>query len=571
MSIIELSKKIEDVISKNDLTEIASVLKSEFAISKPEELQKAIERFEDDKRTLQLGVIGRVKVGKSSLLNALVFGGNDILPKAATPMTAALTVLQYGTETKADVEFFTKEDIEDIKEDAGRYERKLNDHKTHKSEELKERKLKKEKKDTLSDDDKKEIEEKALNLARRTLKEDKLLLSSYDQYQKIEKSGIQVEELEKDKSIPASNPKELNDKLLDYVGANGKYMPFTKSVTLTFNQDNLKDIQIIDTPGVNDPVVSREERTRELLKYCDVVLVVSPAWQFLSEEDLDLMDRIFSKEGIKDIYLVASQIDNELYGSEKKEGGGILRTVLDNIEEKLTKLQRDILETLKDTDSEVGDTFDKLINNRVIVSSAVCYSMSKTFDDQESWDDNTKHVWKRLNADYKDFFTDKDTALSSLEKLANISKIQKIIDNVRDSKEQILEKRKEEFINTKKKALLEYKKALQEDITERCQKIKSTDIDEIRKQKQAMKKSKAEAVKHTDEVYKDLVEDLEIDIQKELQAELQSSFKKAIEERESSEDTGTESRRYQRGFWDKRYSVIMKRALKQSQQLKLVE
>ena len=84
-------------------------------ISKPEELQKAIERIKDDKRTLQLGVIGRVKAGKSSLLNALVFGGNDILPKAATPMTAALTVLQYGTETKADVEFFTEKDIEDIK------------------------------------------------------------------------------------------------------------------------------------------------------------------------------------------------------------------------------------------------------------------------------------------------------------------------------------------------------------------------------------------------------------------------------------------------------------------------
>ena len=48
----------------------------------------------------------------------------------------------------------------------------------------------------------------------RTLKEeDKLLSSSYDQYQKIEKSGIQVEELEKDKSITVSNPKELNDKL----------------------------------------------------------------------------------------------------------------------------------------------------------------------------------------------------------------------------------------------------------------------------------------------------------------------------------------------------------------------
>ena len=37
----------------------------------------------------------------------------------------------------------------------------------------------------------------------------------------------------------------------------------------------LKDIEIIDTPGIEDPVVSREQRTKDLLRICDVVFVGS--------------------------------------------------------------------------------------------------------------------------------------------------------------------------------------------------------------------------------------------------------------------------------------------------------
>ena len=43
----------------------------------------------DDGRLLRLGVIGQVNAGKSSLLNALLFDGEEVLPRAATPMTSA--------------------------------------------------------------------------------------------------------------------------------------------------------------------------------------------------------------------------------------------------------------------------------------------------------------------------------------------------------------------------------------------------------------------------------------------------------------------------------------------------
>lgn len=61
-----------------------------------ESWQKQIEALEREDRDLTIAIVGRVKSGKSSLLNALFFDGRSVLPQAATPMTAALTFLKLG-------------------------------------------------------------------------------------------------------------------------------------------------------------------------------------------------------------------------------------------------------------------------------------------------------------------------------------------------------------------------------------------------------------------------------------------------------------------------------------------
>lgn len=546
MNIIELTNNIEDVVTKNNLVDDASVLKNEYAIAKSEELQKTIDTMEDDNRVLKIGILGRVKAGKSSLLNALVFDGQDVLPKAATPMTAALTVLQYGDETKAEVDFFTHEDIEDIKQIASRYERKLENIKTDEYEKLKKIKLKKEKVDKLSHEQEEEVLQKALKIALRELKKDDNLSSSYDQYQKIKNPGVTVDELEQYKFITASDITELNSKLSEFVGSSGKYMPFTKSVTMSINQDSLKDIQIIDTPGVNDPVVSREDRTRDLLKDCDVVLIVSPSGQFLSSEDLELMDRITSKEGIRELYLVASQVDNQLYGSEKES---ILSNALSKIETKLTSQQSDVLKSLKNNNQEVGSTFDNLIKNRVIASSGICYNMFKNFGTQNDWDSNMNHVWKLLNENYKDFFVDEDTAMTSLKKLANIESIEKIISDVREQKDAILAKRKEEFAKAKYKSLIDYKVALEQDIKDQIHRVETSDIDELKQQKESIEQFKTKAIDMTNDVYSDMVEQLEFDIKTKLLDKLNSYFNKSRKDLQEAESTDIETSTYDHGFW----------------------
>ena len=105
MRILNISESLEKIVSENELSDLANPLKNEFAISKSEDLRKAIFDMEDENRVLRVGIVGRVKAGKSSLLNALIFDGKNILPKAATPMTAALTKLEYGEKTEASVDF----------------------------------------------------------------------------------------------------------------------------------------------------------------------------------------------------------------------------------------------------------------------------------------------------------------------------------------------------------------------------------------------------------------------------------------------------------------------------------
>ncbi|GAA8499412.1 hypothetical protein HpNP94_12090 [Helicobacter pylori] len=98
---------------------------SENAVIKTEELEKTLKGMQAENRGLKVGIIGRVKAGKSSLLNALIFEGKDVLPKATTPMTASLTILKYAQNLSAEAQFYNEKDMEELKRDHERYEKKF--------------------------------------------------------------------------------------------------------------------------------------------------------------------------------------------------------------------------------------------------------------------------------------------------------------------------------------------------------------------------------------------------------------------------------------------------------------
>ncbi len=548
MKLIEISKKLEEVIEKSDLYDSIKIFKNEFSILETSDLEKTILSMDEENRVLKIGIVGRVNAGKSSLLNALVFDGKDILPKAATPMTAALTKLEYGEIIEANVEFYTQEDIDSLKTYYNKYEEKFEKLKKEKLDELKEKEIKKLKVAEIDEYTKNNIEQKSENIANREMKKDEQLFSSYDQYSKIKASNLSLNELKKFENIQADNIDSLNKKLYDFVGADGKYMPFTKSVTIKLNNENLKDIEIIDTPGINDPIASREERTKELLKNCDVIFVVSPSGQFLSSEDIDLLDRITKKEGIQEIYIIASQIDNQLYGSEKEKNRGDLLKVLESIKNTLTKSMKDVItEQIKQFPYQ-EDIFDKFMKNDVLYSSGATYSMLQRFEDKENWDDNLNHIWKNLNQHYKDYFSDDLSAKANLYLLSNMQNIQNALKEVREKKDEIIRKRKEEFIKAKLNSFEKYNKSIQKDIKEKIEKIKSSDIKDIKTKKDNLLKVKSQTSEAVNWKYEDFLDANKQILKSSLNKEINKYFQNNNDEISKSEDTKTESYTKDHGF-----------------------
>ncbi|AMW33560.1 dynamin family protein [Fervidobacterium islandicum] len=498
-----LRERLQHVLDANQdlLKDLVISLKSEHPLDSVEELKKQFEEFQNEDKTINVGIVGRVKAGKSSLLNSLLFDGITVLPKAATPMTAALTIITYGEEYSAVVEFFTKEDIHGLRESYELYEKKFNEIYNKRLEELrseKKRKIdvltkpfekvkdlhKKSRTDELKNVDEERFKELSRNFAKRKMQEYAELQAAYEQYETIKNASVDISQLEKLKKIKASSLEELGRMLSDYVGTGGKYMPFVKSVELTVPLETLRGLKVVDTPGLNDPVISREEKTRQFLKNCDVVFILSPAGQFLSREDQKLLDRVTFSEGIRKVYILASQLDTQLFGSIKYETGGDLQAGVELIARQLSEHAVNALSSLKDSVILTQDTLDELIDSAkegILYSSSICWSIIQRWNDRNSWDDGMKKVWENLTLHYPDYFSDddKDKTIRNLELLANIPRIREMIDVVRREKAEIIRRRREDFVNVKIRVIKDFNQHLISKVNEEIEIIKNATLEKL--------------------------------------------------------------------------------------------
>ncbi len=229
--LIQKNALVEKVIKEQGLQEKAGPFISENAVIKTEELEKTINGMQAENRGLKVGIIGRVKAGKSSLLNALIFEGKDVLPKVATPMTASLTILKYAQNLSAEAQFYNEQDIEELiyneqdieeliyneqdieelKKDHERYEKKFKEivsEEVKKIEEKQQGLLNKAKgvmggigkafsgnksdeeapKERILSDE--EILKKAQKIAKKELEKDAKLTASHDQFERMKKIGL---------------------------------------------------------------------------------------------------------------------------------------------------------------------------------------------------------------------------------------------------------------------------------------------------------------------------------------------------------------------------------------------
>ncbi|GAA7708924.1 dynamin family protein [Helicobacter pylori] len=343
------------------------------------------------------------------------------------------------------------------------------------------------KENILSDE---EIVKKAERIAKSELEKDTKLVSSYDQYERMKKSGlINTEKL--DPHIQANSLQELNQKLLQFVGTNGKYMPYTKAVQISLNNPNLKDLEVIDTPGVNDPIASREERTKALLKDCDVVFIVSPSGQFLTDSDMSLFDRVSNKEGLQEIYFVASQADSAVLSmSEVEKSGHHLPTAFENAQKALSSQLNNIMEKLIENYPNQRGIFEKAIKNGVILASGVCFSMHKDFNNQASWERNQKteeyhNALRNLRDSYPDAFSSDDKSKESLLFLSNMGAIEERLEKAAQRKEEIISQRLQDYAQSQANNLHNLITQLLQDLEEEKKRVKNADISAIKKQIEA--------------------------------------------------------------------------------------
>ena len=214
-----------------------------------------------EKDTLTIGVIGQMKCGKSTFLNSFVFKDN-ILPAATTPMTAALSVITYGEKERIVAEFYTKDEWAEQKMQASRNE----------------------------DEAENTLDASKIKAAKELVAKATGLGTSLENY------------LGQTQEDSFSN-------LIEYVGADGKFVSITKSVTIYYPHEYLKGVEVVDTPGFNDPIVSREERTKEFLKKADVVIMMLYAGRPFDATDRDIIFKNVRQCGIGKVLVGINKYD----------------------------------------------------------------------------------------------------------------------------------------------------------------------------------------------------------------------------------------------------------------------
>ena len=246
---------------KNKLKSLALKAK-EFGWIDENRCKELIDKLEKD--ILTIGVIGQIKCGKSTFLNSFVFE-DTVLPAATTPMTAALSVITYGEQKKVVAEFYTNDEWEEQTAPAAR---------------------------SLDDDD----------VARDTMAKFKIKAAK-ELVSKASRLGSNL------RDYLGKTKEDSFENIIEYVGADGKYVSITKSVKIYYPKEYLKGVEIVDTPGFNDPIVSREERTKEFLKKADVVLMMLSANRAFDATDRDIIFKNVSQCGIGKVLIGINKYD----------------------------------------------------------------------------------------------------------------------------------------------------------------------------------------------------------------------------------------------------------------------
>lgn len=418
------------------------------------EVNGTIDDIDNNKRIgrkLSIGIMGAMKAGKSSFLNALFFNGHEILPKAATPMTAALTVLSYAEQPSVTIHFFSEEDWQMVKESCENFEKKVD---LQYQEELK--KAQEPQTQSMRGLGAHAGQQSAQPRSREQIRQS-LFLSADDTTKSYFELRDQASKhpditsyLGQTQTI-AITSRDLFQSLNDYVGAQGKFTPIVSYIEIQLNNDLLKDLEIVDTPGLNDPFTSRSQRTTDYLGKCDVVLYVSNVSQFITAPDIEFITKNMGENATGNAFIIGSQVDSGVlqYGrGREKDFRKAYTGTIKNMQEQAKKVLQPLCVSNASPNPKLIEAIYKnqqAYGNELYISS-MWHGIGLKLQKGEPLTEGEIFVQNRLQQQFGNFdqFCGKPDDYLDFAKINRIK--DKLLANISKDKEQIFAERNSEYV-----------------------------------------------------------------------------------------------------------------------------
>lgn len=224
---------------------------------------EAITRCRDE--AFDVAVVGEMKAGKSTLLNALVFG-RELLPAATTVCTAKLATVEYAESFEGMATFVDRATFEAWEHD----------------------------------------------------------LRDLGSAAKLTAERRALEELVRDAraigpelgSLLGQTRRFAEHELVDYMAVDGRLTPVVREIRLSVKHPLGPKVRLVDTPGLWDPDRSRSKLTIDYLHRASVVIVVMYAGAPMSEQDYDMIARLLMGAGLDRILVVLNKMDTVQAGKE---------------------------------------------------------------------------------------------------------------------------------------------------------------------------------------------------------------------------------------------------------------
>ncbi|WP_170401722.1 dynamin family protein [Ruegeria arenilitoris] len=308
-------------MSENNRRELIRIAEDMNGISN-DETRQFISRIVSDLTNLKpsIAFVGQIKAGKSRLINGFT-GQAEYLPSDVNPWTTVITDMHFGHPTGrtsgAEFHFFDNRQWQALIAEGEELRNMFPDDEDSYKREM--------------------IEEQVEAMKTRA----KLRLG--ESYKHLLGQHHDLDELTSDDLAryvcAGDDPTEAGEH--DPGSDRGLYSDITRKAEVYFDIGHFPfPLTVTDTPGVNDPLLIREEISRQYLKESDFFVVVLSAHQALSRADLKLF-RLMQALELGQIVVFINRVDE--LGGGAEDAGKVRADVMEGLEKALGNSDIDVL------------------------------------------------------------------------------------------------------------------------------------------------------------------------------------------------------------------------------------